>query len=454
MEKCRAHWSLSRSMTRCLESVSSLLFWILPFCLSTHLQAGIHSVPVTLTAQSIKTVQYHPISKYRVFRTSEDGTAIPIPFQIDEKDRYGDYILDQGKLTNSKLSNGIFDFRDELSFMGNDVGPVKIPKKWPFAKPAVLHELTFKLKDKLGAVYVGAYFDDTPPLADDTYVNFDIKKDEIVTSRFRYRFDHKNYLVVRGIDINKPLGKLKYPLVDSSTLFLKADLKYFLTFTINQKDIESDLEAYKVGPIRCIARVNFNYKFLKLNFDLGMYTEVSFFSNSVVLPAIVDNPLNGKKVLNAGSEFYYGFSIVDNPWTLKIDTNMPEYQENSLLSFLQRKNKAQPQYWFSATASDYMIYVEFEPSVQMRASGNIPMFYKENTPSAQMKNRETSAKPLGKSPVNFAIAMDLTAFSEGQHNVAIRLFVENYRDPALLDEYRTINEWQVAATRIATQVFK
>ena len=85
---------------------------------------GIHTVPIIIPAQLIRAVQYHPVGMYRVFKTAKDGRAVTIPFQIDEKDRYGDYILAKGPLPNQKLSNGILDFRDELSIMGNDVGPV------------------------------------------------------------------------------------------------------------------------------------------------------------------------------------------------------------------------------------------------------------------------------------------------------------------------------------------
>lgn len=429
--------------------------FIISLLMSAPIFAGIHTVPIIIPAQKIRAVQYHPVGMYRVFKSSVNGVAIPIPFQIDEKDRYGDYILAKGPLPNHKLSNGIFDFRDELSIMGNDVGPVKTPTKWDFKKPSVLYELKFinQQTKKEGAVYVGAYFSDPPPLSKLSYISFNLKKAEILTSRYRYAFNPDNYLIINDVFINRG-NKKPFHLIDASTLFLRADLKYFLTLTINQENIESELEAYKDGPIRCIARVNFNYKILKLNFDLGMYTEVSFFSNSVILPALIDNPLDGQKILNEGSQFYYGFSFIDNPWTLKIDTNMPEYKKKTLLDFLKGKKKVKKHYWFTATSEDYMIYVELDPSVQMQQHGNVPMFYKENTPSKLLKNRATSASPLGTSPVNLAISLDLTAFTEGLHNVAIKLFVENKKDEALLEQYKSVDDWQAYAKRLPSTSFK
>ena len=95
------------------------------------------------------------------------------------------------------------------------------------------------------------------------------------------------------VDYGDPTFKKTKPLIDSSTFYLKADLKYFLTVFANHKSVNSELESYKTGPIRTIVRVAFYYVFLKLKFEVGMYTEVSLFSNSVVLPAVISNPVDG-----------------------------------------------------------------------------------------------------------------------------------------------------------------
>ena len=83
-------------------------------------------------------------------------------------------------------------------------------------------------------------------------------------------------------------------ILDSTTFYLKGDLKYFITVEANHRSVESELEAWKTGPIRSIIRVSFHYTLLKLKLELGMFTEISFFSNSVSLPAIMYSPLDGQ----------------------------------------------------------------------------------------------------------------------------------------------------------------
>ncbi len=418
--------------------------------LSTMAKAGLHNVPIVIPAKQIHAVQFHPLAKYRVFRTDPDGSAVIIPFQIDQKDKYGDYILDQGKHPTAKFSNGIFSNQDELCVMGNDVGMRQPPTKWSMKKPNILYEVGFKRGGKEGAIYVGVYFTDPPPLAKESYVSFDLENAQVTTSRYRYLFNNQNYLVVRGVNIEQP-GKKEDQIILSSSVFLKIDMKYFLTFNVGDSDIESDLDAYKVGPVRAITRVNFDYKILKLKFDLGMYTEVSFFSNAVYLPAIIDNPLDGKKALNGGSYFYYGLALTENPANLNVAANMPAIDNKD--AKINDNESRLGHYWATARAKNYMLYLEFQPSKQMSEDKNIPYMYVENVNSEELKKRKRLPLPLGKSPVNVAVSFDLDNFRAGLHEVRFRLFVENLLEERFIDEFKTVDQWYISARRLASIAF-
>ena len=422
-----------------------LFFTSVCFLSSTQLEAGLHNVPIVIPASQVHVAQFHPLSKYRVFRTDPDGTAVLIPFQIDQKDKYGDYILDQGKHPTAKFSNGIFSNQDELCVMGNDVGIRRQPTKWTIPKPNILYEVEFKKGAKEGAIYLGVYFTEPPPLAKENYVAFDLANAQVTTSRYRYLFNNKNYLVVRGVDIE---GQKEEQIILSSSVFLKMDLKYFLTFSVGHSDIESELDAFKVGPVRVITRVNFDYKILKLKFDLGMYTEVSFFANAVFLPAVIDNPLDGKKTLNKGSYFYYGLALVENPLTLKPTANMPAIEEKGKSVATDAESRV-GHYWAAAKSSNYMLYLEFQPSIQMLKDQNVPYMYVENVGAEELKKRKGGTPlPLGKSPVNVAVSFDLDNFRAGVHDVRFRLFVENIVQDSVLEEFKTIDQWHIMAARL------
>ena len=159
-----------------------------------------------------------------------------------------------------------------------------------------------------------------------------------------------------------------------------------MTVSANHRSVNSQLEAYKVGPVRTIVRVNFLYSFLSLKFEVGMYTEVSFFSNSVILPAVIYNPIDGVRRLNEGSGFYYGFALNQSPEQYQVSTNMEKYGAggSGLLSLLKAK-KMNPLYWASLLAKDHMIYLEMRPSQQMLKDENIPTYYSSQNASSILK---------------------------------------------------------------------
>ncbi|HYX35516.1 MAG TPA: hypothetical protein VE954_20665 [Oligoflexus sp.] len=433
-----------------------LISWMAP------LKAGIHRAPIVIPSHKMRAIAQYPVKTYRVFRSGTAGEAVPIPFQIDEINGIGDYVLNEGPQPNLQTGDGVFNNLDELSFMGDDVGPVSPPKSWPSGQqPHAVFEIRITPpagvpETSEGAVYVAVFLQNIPSQVDQKYVIFNLKSGEIQTSRYRYRFDQKNYLVVNGVEMVKPgqvSGPANVPLIDSSTFYAKADLKYFLTLQVNHRSVNSRLEAFKTGPVRTIVRVTFIYQFLKLNFEVGMYTEVSFFSNSVILPAIIYNPLDGVKSLNKGSGFYYGFALHESPNRYEFSTNMKPYEEahegSGLLSFLKKEVKPEKEYWASLIGDDRMMYVLMRPSQQMLQDGNIPYYYVKDIQGEALKKRNNNeTRPIVESPVNLGLYFDLTRFREGEHFMSFQLFFENKKDYKNIELFKSLDRWAIKAARL------
>lgn len=433
--------------------------------LSAPALASIHRAPIVIKAKDIKEVARYPLDSYRLFRTGSDGEAIPIPFQIDEVNELGDYVLDLGNKPNLETGSGYFDDEDELSFMGDDVGAIQVPKKWPGNNsPRILFELRFKNPNTSGdqsgghfrsegAVYLGIYPRNPPPLAAKQYVVFSMDQHLIRTSRYEYHFDPKNYLVVDQINVRSAdEGKNSRPIIRSSSFFMQADLRYFVTVRANHRSINSRLDAYKIGPIRSIVRVSFYYSFLRLNFEVGMYTEVSFFSNSVILPAVMYIPINGRRFFNDGSGFYYGFAFERSPDKYDLQTNIDRMmqREGRWFDFLRQRTPRERHYWASVLGDEHMFYLSLNLSESMVAEGNLPAYYMESADWQELAKRDPAAiLPLGESPVNLALYFDLTRFREGEHEIAFQLYLENRRDPQLLESFRNLPSWQQNLRRVS-----
>ena len=455
----------------------ALLLWFIfiaiGFAPGRAMAQRLHTAPIVITGKQIPNAARFPIATYRLFRTDSNGVATAIPFQIDEINGDGDYVLDQGKDTTANTGNGIFDLQDELSFMGDDVGPVVEPKQWPSAAPNIIYELKIAhptanpMGPQVGAVYVGIYFSNPPGFAAKKYVVFNRADAMVHTSRYKYQFDPKNWLVAKSVQVAKSnTSPIEYePVLDSTTFYMKGDLKYFITVEANHRSIDSELESWHSGPIRSIIRVSFYYRLLRLKIELGMYTEISFFSNAVYLPAVIYNPIDGHKSLNPGSSMYYGLAFRDNPKDYTIDTNMSFFDpsSSSLMrnskSFLDKvMGKAPDQksseglYWVSAQGQGRSMYMEITPSKDLQKDGVAPMLYRENKSSEEMKDRHNDdILPLGKSPVNLGIYFDVTKFAEGEHVMGFRLFFENIVAPERLAVFKGLGEWQYDARRMVIQ---
>ena len=417
----------------------------------------IHSAPIVIEAFTIKSANYEPISNYRLFATLPSGEAVVIPFQIDEINSTGDFVLDRGNPITKFQGNGVFDGADQLAFMGNDVGEAKVPTIWKFKKPDKLFEIkyvTIKDKNKSGAVYLGIYTSSPPPpLSTKSYVRFNERTSTVSTDKFTYQFDTDNYLLSKFVSMKRG-PSMNIPVINSSTFYLKGDLKYFLTFEINQKDIGSKLESYKLGPIRDIFRIHFHYTFLKMKFRLGMFTEVSIYSNAVHLPAILENPLS-TSTLNYGSSFYYGFSLIDSPSTYRMETNFPKYvpySKNSKLlnSFTRSDSSPERYYWLSMSKPDRLMYMELIVSERMRLNKNFPSIYTEDTSGLDLvKSRSNdSVAVLGKSPVNLAMNVDLYKFAQGMHLMSFKLYFNNSFSEELLNEFKDLRHWYFITAKI------
>lgn len=404
----------------------------------------IHHAPIILKAQNFHYITGFSIDQYRLIK-NENGVAKIIPFQIDEQTHYTDFILTTSVTDNPlETGDGVFNFNDELVYMGQDTGTKEYPKIWNFKEPDIIYRvdgLKGNVEPKNGSVFVAVYPDSThrPPLSTKRYVDFDLSNSAIITSKYRYEFDPKNYMVVRNISLFTPEGEAK-KFVDKSSFYLKSDFKYFLTFKVGHSDLKSTLEAYKVGPIRTVVRVSFSYIFLRLNFKIGMYTEVSFFENSIVLPTILHNPLDGHRTLNRGSGFYYGLGMPYNMTRLNPKSNMKPYSAKTKMF-----NKPPPVhelYQLNISHHLFLLNLMIEPSAKMIRRGNVLQYYLEpGDPYFILQRNWNKPLPLGKAPVNLGVYFDLHNFAAGTHKIGFQLFINNDSSAQSQKAMSTIGQW-------------
>lgn len=382
------------------------------------------SVPLVFRAEDIDPIVNYPIEHLRVFKSSAKGKAIAIPFQIDELNRYGDFIFNTDRADDR--GNKIFDLLDELAIMAGDLGPRVLPTMWPSGiKPFRLYQVITSRTGGNNTFYVGVFLTaQKPPLATRSYVRFDSKTSTVETQKYRLTLNRRNYLAIEDVTFKFPHKNVS--LIDWSSFYLKLDFKYFLTFEEDQDSIESRMSSFKSGAIRTIIRVDFIWRLLKLKLNPGFFTEMSFFAGSLHLPALVYTPFDNKKILNKGSEMYYGFALVDNPEILHIETNMPRYATRQEHTPLLR-------YWLGVYARNYAVLVNLHSNDMLRRNKFAPSLFTENKPATGLR----SGKKSSRNRVNVALYFDLTRFAKGEQRLSFQsFFVNRKRDLQSLSAQR------------------
>jgi hypothetical protein len=175
-----------------------------------------------------------------------------IPFQIDERDATGNWVLDQGPEPNAGQASGVLDHNDLLLFMATDAGDQVRRADLP-GWPAV--EIT--VHDPLSGTPRWAYlvaFPHAAPRSEVSYVRYDPANDRVRGRRVSLGFNNgvPDYLAVAGPGGNTAdgpnlLDRLK---VRATATFLWG----LIRFSRDESDLRTEFIAWRQGPIRVIRR--------------------------------------------------------------------------------------------------------------------------------------------------------------------------------------------------------
>jgi hypothetical protein len=173
----------------------------------------------------------------------------PIPFQIDERDPAGNWVLDQGPEPNADQASGVLQDNDLLLFMAADAaeraGRADLPPTTTAAEIAI--------RDPLSHTTRWAYLVGYPriaPRSDVSYVDYDPVNDRVRGAHVSLGFRNgvPDYLALDGSDGPTGPNLLDRLKVRATATFLWG----LLHFSRNENDLTTQFVAWRRGPIRVI----------------------------------------------------------------------------------------------------------------------------------------------------------------------------------------------------------
>ena len=220
--------------------------------------------PVVIRGEALPGLLGSPLGGFRLF-AAPAGKMTPVPFQIDEVDEDGLYVLPEGdEPSTDKGSRGeekdlpeALDTNDELVFMAGDLGDRVPSDRWP---AGILKGCEIEVRDPPAGSRGWAYlfwFAEPPPAADADYVRYAREEDRILTARFSLGYSPaKDLVYTTCMTIDPKGGGRGEDIMDrinirfSASIFLRS-----ITFGRNEDDFVSRVIAFKDGPVRVMRRV-------------------------------------------------------------------------------------------------------------------------------------------------------------------------------------------------------
>jgi len=174
----------------------------------------------------------------------------PIPFQIDQRDAGGNWVLDQGPEPNADQASGVLQESDLLLFMAADAAQRASRADLPPATEAAEITIVDPASHDIRWVYFVRY-PRIAPRSDASYVDYDPVNDRIRGAHVSLGFRNgvPDYLALSGNAAAGPnlLDRLK---VHATASFLWG----LIRFSRDEGDLTTQFVAWRKGPIRVIRR--------------------------------------------------------------------------------------------------------------------------------------------------------------------------------------------------------
>jgi len=298
-----------------------------------------------------------------------DNTCRPIPFQIDERDAVGRWVLDRGPEPNLDDPPGVLDANDALLFMAADAGKRANPIDLPGGTPAA--EIT--VHDPFASTTRWVYlvtFADVAPRAEASYVHYDPATDRVRGRHVTLGFvdGMPGYLAVD--DGPNLLDRLK---VRASATFLFG----LIHLSRSEADLRTSFMGWHAGPIRVVRGQR---QWIRLGWGIHSPT---FGSYTYFYPDAAQLPVSLR--LNFPPTYFFGNIIVRavldfrdlRGWELIVPGMPDPIPIDGVMTPLKAALQQLPETWFALRGPEITLVQTLSVSPSLAATRR-RLFYRED----------------------------------------------------------------------------
>lgn len=254
--------------------------------------------PVIVSGDSLVQLLGFPIDELGAFALNS-GIWTPIPFQVDEVNITGTYVIEE---------DGLLDENDELVFVAGDMGEFASPHEWidnlgSWLYPRVRVEVTDPLNPgETGWVYI--YRSSTLPQSNVHYINWDEDTETLSADAYTAVFDQQNFLGLADLMIGNSGDILDRQKVRVDATPLGVITENDLAMLLSQLELPSALVIAALGPVRAAtgnAALGIGFAFYPSRFDLDVtfpLSDTMIDNGGVVVPLQFQSAFTSLDLLN------------------------------------------------------------------------------------------------------------------------------------------------------------
>jgi hypothetical protein len=248
---------------------------------------------------------HRPLASFRVY-AFHASAVVPIPFQLDERDRREYWVLNQGPRQNTDTLPGIFDENDAVVVMNRDLGERGDLTRLPTGATLWGEARVGSATEPLGFAYIGV-FEQPPPLSlpETVPARYEEATDRVYAERYTLEFraplpKHIAFVETQGeFGVNAVAG-----------VHAVGEVRLFgglITLHKTDADIQAELHGYKNGPVRAIRRARYWIP-LPLGFRTTGRVDLLFYRDFVEGSALLKIGIPPSLVLASGElQAYFDF---------------------------------------------------------------------------------------------------------------------------------------------------
>lgn len=337
--------------------------------------------------QKVSFLAHRPVASLRAY-AFHNGKPVPIPFQVDERDRRERWILDQGAKPGSDESPCEFDNNDVVVLMNRDLGARGTVTALPPGATMWGEIRVGPETQPLGFAYLGSFAHPPPPSeSEHPAARYDPETDRVYAERYALEFRAP---LPRHVAFVNHLGEFGENTV--AGVHVVGEVRFvggLFALRRTDSDIQSELLNYRNGPVRAIRRAQYWIP-LPLGFRTTGRVDLLFYRDFVEGTAQVKLKIPPSLVLADGElQTYFDFFRLDGA-RLLLEGSPPSDPVNGHMTPAKQALHGRPARWAALRLPDgrivlFVVRLEgalqkleqqiyFEDTVRAGSEGGQPLF--------------------------------------------------------------------------------